>query len=45
MINPTPPYKIIFKSTQLMNMGKRYYFMAYNFKIWWVGAYRGMGGY
>ena len=21
------------------------YFMAHNFKIWWVGAYRGMGGY
>ena len=21
------------------------YFMAYNFKIWWVGAYRGMGGH
>ena len=20
------------------------YFMVYNFKIWWVGAYRGMGG-
>ena len=20
-------------------------FMAYNFNIWWVGAYRGMGGY
>ena len=21
------------------------YFMAYNFNIWWVGAYMGMGGY
>ena len=31
MINP--PHKIIFMSSRLVNMGKRYYFMVYNFKI------------
>ena len=25
--------------------GYGWLFMAYNFKIWWVGAYRGMGSY